>query len=62
MEILLNNIDILNRNECTGCLVCYQVCPHDAIQMIETKEGFHYPYIIEEKCTNCRICVKNAML
>ena len=56
----INNINILNRNECTGCLVCYQVCPHDAIQMIETKEGFHYPYIIEEKCTNCRICVKKC--
>ena len=56
----MNNIDILNRNECTGCSVCYQVCPHDAIQMIETNEGFHYPSIIEEKCTNCGICVKKC--
>ena len=26
-----NSIDILNRKECTGCSVCYMVCPHNAL-------------------------------
>ncbi len=55
-----NSINILNRNECTGCSVCYKVCPHNAIEMIETKEGFHYPIINDKKCTNCGICVKKC--
>ncbi|WP_083818247.1 polysaccharide pyruvyl transferase family protein [Brachyspira intermedia] len=56
----MNNIKILNRNECSGCSVCYKVCPHNAISMIETKEGFHYPLIDDEKCTDCGVCVKRC--
>lgn len=28
--------------------------------MIETKEGFHYPVIDEELCTDCGLCVKKC--
>ncbi|MEI0510705.1 polysaccharide pyruvyl transferase family protein [Brachyspira intermedia] len=56
----MNNINILNRNECSGCSVCYKVCPHNAISMVETKEGFHYPLIDDEKCTDCGVCVKRC--
>ncbi|AEM22075.1 coenzyme F420 hydrogenase/dehydrogenase beta subunit domain protein [Brachyspira intermedia PWS/A] len=28
--------------------------------MIETKEGFHYPLIDDEKCTDCGVCVKRC--
>ena len=55
-----NSIDILNKIECTGCKVCYHVCPHNAIEMTETKEGFHYPVVLEDKCTNCGLCVKKC--
>ncbi|WP_297249419.1 polysaccharide pyruvyl transferase family protein, partial [uncultured Brachyspira sp.] len=50
----------MNRKECTGCSVCYMVCPHNAIEIIETKEGFHYPIINDDKCTNCGVCVKKC--
>ena len=56
----MNNINILNRNECSGCSVCHKVCPHNAINMIETKEGFHYPLVDDEKCTDCGVCVKRC--
>ena len=56
----MNNINRLNRNECSGCSVCYKVCPHNAISMIETKEGFHYPLIDDDKCTDCGVCVKRC--
>ena len=56
----MNNINILNKKECTGCSVCAQVCPHNCIKMIETKEGFHYPVIDEKLCTDCGLCVKKC--
>ena len=56
----MNNINILNRKECTGCSVCVQVCPHNCIEMIETKEGFHYPAVDEKLCTDCGLCVKKC--
>ena len=55
-----NNINILERKECTGCSVCAQVCPHNCIEMIETKEGFHYPVVDEKLCTDCGLCVKKC--
>ena len=55
-----NSIDILKKTECTGCSVCYKVCPHNAIEMIETKEGFHHPIVLEDKCTDCGLCVKKC--
>ena len=56
----MNNINILNKKECTGCSVCFQVCPHNCIEMIETKEGFHYPVVDEKLCTDCGLCVKKC--
>ena len=55
-----NNINILPKNECTGCAVCDKVCPHNAIDMKETKEGFNYPIINDDKCTDCGICIKKC--
>lgn len=56
----MNNINILNKKECTGCSVCFQVCPHNCIKMQETKEGFHYPVIDEKLCTDCGLCAKRC--
>ena len=55
-----NSVDIVYKNECTGCYVCYHACPHNAIEMKETKEGFHYPVVLEDKCTDCGLCVKKC--
>ncbi len=55
-----NNINILDKKECNGCSVCNQVCPHNCIEMIETKEGFRYPVIDEKLCTDCGLCVKKC--
>ena len=55
-----NNINILNKKECTGCSVCAQVCPHNCIKMIETNEGFYYPVVDEKLCTDCGLCVKKC--
>lgn len=47
-------------NLCTGCGACTNVCPHDSIQMIESKEGFLYPQINANKCIECHLCEKRC--
>ena len=49
------NLETFN---CTGCTACYNVCPHKAIKMVEDSEGFKFPQIDMEKCTNCGLCEK----
>lgn len=41
-----------------GCHACYNVCPKNAIEMHEDKEGFRYPKINDEKCIKCGLCEK----
>lgn len=52
----------ITRGECCGCYACKEVCPTDAIQMLQDKEGFYYPHVNKEKCIKCglceRVCVK----
>ena len=47
-----------NKELCSGCTACYNVCPVNAIKMIEDEEGFKYPKIDKEKCVNCKLCEK----
>ncbi len=51
-----------NKEECTGCSACYNVCPKNCIQMIQDEEGFAYPEIVGDciGCKRCeRVCPKN---
>ena len=43
-------------NTCSACMACMNVCPKDAITVIESNEGFILPHIIEEKCIHCGLC------
>ena len=43
---------------CTGCAVCFNSCPSNAISMKENSEGFLYPYIDDAKCINCHLCAR----
>lgn len=56
----MNNISILNKKNCTGCRMCEQICPVNAIKMIENEEGFIEPTVDEKKCINCGICSKKC--
>lgn len=46
---------LANKEECTGCSACYNVCPKNCIQMIQDEEGFLYPKIIGD-CIGCKLC------
>ena len=41
---------------CSGCMACMNVCPQNAISIIESPEGFILPHIDEDKCVNCGLC------
>ena len=51
-------IEIKNKEECSGCTACKNICPKNAIDMREDFEGFKYPIIDKEKCIKCNLCDK----
>ena len=51
---------VLEKNKCTGCTACQNICPKKAITMKEDKDGFKYPVIDKEKCINCGLCIKTC--
>lgn len=48
--------EIVERKKCTGCKVCGDVCPVEAIKFDYDKDGFWYPTIEKEKCIDCGKC------
>ena len=54
----MNMIDVQNNKDCCGCRVCEYKCPQKAIYMKENEEGFIYPTININLCTNCGLCSK----
>ena len=50
--------DICKIEQCTGCMACYNVCSHDAIDMLPNDVGEKYPKIDMTKCVNCGLCKK----
>jgi ferredoxin len=48
---------ILRQNDCTGCGICYDVCPHGAIAMPRDRA---YPRDVPRACTGCMDCVEEC--
>ncbi len=46
----------LEKNKCTGCGACSNICPKGAIKMVEDDCGFKYPIIDKELCVDCGLC------
>lgn len=51
-------IQIHNKVDCCGCNACGDVCAHQAITFKTDHEGFWYPEVDKEKCTDCHLCEK----
>ena len=47
---------LTNREKCTGCMACMQVCPNGAIHMEDGKAVTDF-----EKCTGCGACVTHCL-
>ena len=55
-----NNITNLEIKNCVGCRSCSQSCPKECIIMQENNEGFYFPYVEENKCIECGLCIKHC--
>ena len=53
-------IECVKREDCTGCKMCGDLCPVDAISFEVDDKGFWYPKVNNEKCIECGLCVKKC--
>lgn len=56
----MKNIHFVEKKYCTGCAACANICPVNAIKMVEDKNGFKFPQINEKLCTGCGLCYKKC--
>lgn len=49
-------IEIRDKIKCCGCTACANICSRNAISMQPDQEGFLYPIIDKNMCTNCGMC------
>lgn len=52
----INKTDPSNNAQCCGCEACASICGHKAIEMKYDEEGFYYPVVDEDKCSDCGLC------
>lgn len=51
-------IEITDKHNCCGCSACVQICPKQCIKLEEDSEGFLYPKVNQDSCSNCGLCEK----
>ena len=49
-------INITRKEDCTGCSACVDLCDRNAITLATDIEGFWYPKVASESCTECGLC------
>jgi len=50
-------ISAIDKDVCTGCCACSNVCPVRCISFKTDHEGFWHPVIDSEKCIQCGLCL-----
>ncbi len=52
----MNYTKLASAKTCTGCMVCIDSCPHNALTPYKAKDGFVYVKCDQEKCVLCHKC------
>lgn len=48
--------NLANKDICTGCTACMNICPKQCISMKQDNSGFEYPEINTSQCIDCGKC------
>ena len=51
-------ITVKEKEHCTGCYACANICPKGCISMETDQEGFWYPEVDYSQCIECGRCIK----
>lgn len=51
-------IEIKDKKDCCGCNACATVCAKHCITMKSDEEGFLYPIVDKDACSDCGLCEK----
>ena len=51
-------LQLTDKQDCCGCHACVSVCARQCITMQEDNEGFLYPVVDVNTCTDCGLCEK----
>jgi acetyltransferase-like isoleucine patch superfamily enzyme/coenzyme F420-reducing hydrogenase beta subunit len=51
-------ITIQDKQTCSGCNACIQICPKQCIKQEYDNEGFWYPVVDKAACVDCGLCNK----
>lgn len=51
---------INDKRKCTGCGSCFNICPKNAIKLVDDNDGFWYPKVDNRLCVNCGLCEKSC--
>lgn len=54
-------IEDLQKEDCSSCGLCAEVCPKNSISLKFDDQGFRYPIINKALCANCGICLKSCL-
>ena len=54
----MGNFSAINKNDCSGCGACVQICPQSCLALRPDKEGFLHPIMDSQNCVNCGKCIK----
>jgi coenzyme F420-reducing hydrogenase beta subunit len=49
-------IQVIDKQNCCGCFACYNICPTECIYLQSDVDGFWYPVVNIDKCTECDLC------
>lgn len=52
------HINISDKQKCSGCNACHEICPQHCISMSEDSVGALYPKVDISKCIECGACTK----
>ncbi len=59
-ESLVNEMQLCEAKDCTGCFSCMNICPKSAISVECDKLGKTIPQINSELCVECGLCRKSC--